>query len=255
MKACTAPSAALPSRPARSTTTLKFTQATRPLRDGRPPSIEPHQPAVPLPVLTLLARPRLSILWTTALIAAAAACVPLIYLIVRAAQADADTWSSVLRGDTVRLLLNTVALAAAVTAAATAIAIPCAWLTERTDLPGARWWRTITVGPLAVPSYVAALAVIAALGPSGSLQRLLAPLGVDSLPELYGFAGAWLVLTLFTYPYILLVLRAGPARPRPGAGGSQPIARQEQLAHLPARHPAPAARPRSRPARSWSRST
>ena len=161
------------------------------------------------PVRTLLARPRLSILWTTALIAAAAACVPLIYLIVRAAQADADTWSSVLRGDTVRLLLNTVALAAAVTAAATAIAIPCAWLTERTDLPGARWWRTITVVPLAVPSYVAALAVIAALGPSGSLQRLLAPLGVDSLPELYGFAGAWLVLTLFTYPYILLVLRAG----------------------------------------------
>ena len=144
-----------------------------------------------------------------ALAAAALACVPLVYLVVRAAEADADVWSSVLRGDTVRLLLNTAALAAAVTGAAAAIAIPCAWLTERTDLPGARWWRTLTVVPLAVPSYVAALAVIAALGPAGSLQRLLAPLGVDALPELYGFAGAWLVLTLFSYPYILLVLRAG----------------------------------------------
>lgn len=145
----------------------------------------------------------------TALLAAGAACVPLVYLVVRAAEADGDVWSGVLGGDTVRLLLNTVALAAAVTGAATVIAIACAWLTERTDLPGARWWRTITVVPLAVPSYVAGLAVIAALGPSGSLQRLLAPLGVESIPELYGFAGSWLVLTLFSYPYILLVLRAG----------------------------------------------
>ena len=152
---------------------------------------------------------RISVVWLLALTAAAAACIPLIYLVVRAASADADGWGDVLGRDTARLLLNTVALAVSVTAAATLIALPCAWLTERTDLPGARWWRTITVVPLAVPSYVAGLAVIAALGPAGSLQRLLAPLGVDSLPELYGFPGAWLVLTLFTYPYILLVLRAG----------------------------------------------
>ena len=152
---------------------------------------------------------RIPIVWVLAVTAAAAACIPLVYLVVRAASADADSWADVLRHDTARLLLNTVALAAAVTAASALIALPCAWLTERSDLPGARWWRTITVVPLAVPSYVAGLAVIAALGPSGSLQRLLEPLGVDSLPELYGFAGAWLVLTLFSYPYMLLVLRAG----------------------------------------------
>lgn len=152
---------------------------------------------------------RIPIVWVLAVTAAAAACIPLVYLVVRAAFADADSWADVLRHDTARLLLNTVALAVAVTAASALIALPCAWLTERTDLPGARWWRTITVVPLAVPSYVAGLAVIAALGPSGSLQRLLEPLGVDSLPELYGFAGAWLVLTLFSYPYMLLVLRAG----------------------------------------------
>lgn len=152
---------------------------------------------------------RIPVVWVLAVIAAAAACIPLVYLVVRAASADADSWADVLRHDTARLLLNTVALAVAVTAASALIALPCAWLTERTDLPGARWWRTITVVPLAVPSYVAGLAVIAALGPSGSLQRLLEPLGVNSLPELYGFAGAWLVLTLFSYPYMLLVLRAG----------------------------------------------
>lgn len=155
------------------------------------------------------ARRRVSVVWLLALIVGAAACIPLIYLVVRAAAADADAWSDAFGDDTLRLLLNTAALAVAVTAGSALIALPCAWLTERSDLPGARWWRTITVVPLAVPSYVAGLAVIAALGPSGSLQQLLAPLGVDALPELYGFAGAWLVLTLFSYPYMLLVLRAG----------------------------------------------
>ncbi len=152
---------------------------------------------------------RVSVVWLLALIVGAAACIPLVYLVVRAAAADADAWSDAFGDDTLRLLLNTAALAVAVTAGSALIALPCAWLTERSDLPGARWWRTITVVPLAVPSYVAGLAVIAALGPSGSLQQLLAPLGVDALPELYGFAGAWLVLTLFSYPYMLLVLRAG----------------------------------------------
>ena len=155
------------------------------------------------------ARRRVSVVWLLALIVGAAACIPLVYLVVRAAAADADAWSDAFGDDTLRLLLNTAALAVAVTAGSALIALPCAWLTERSDLPGARWWRTITVVPLAVPSYVAGLAVIAALGPSGSLQQLLAPLGVDALPELYGFAGAWLVLTLFSYPYMLLVLRAG----------------------------------------------
>lgn len=152
---------------------------------------------------------RVSVVWLLALIVGAAACIPLVYLIVRAASANADAWSDLVGDDTLRLLLNTIALAVSVTAASALIALPCAWLTERTDLPGARWWRAITVVPLAVPSYVAGLAVIAALGPNGSLQQLLAPLGVDALPELYGFGGAFLVLTLFTYPYILLVLRAG----------------------------------------------
>ena len=148
-------------------------------------------------------------IWILAMAGAAAACIPLVYLIYRAAGADADTWSKVLNEGTLRLLLNTAALTVAVTAASAAIALPIAYLTERTDLPFARWWRTITIMPLAIPSYVGAFAFIIALGPNGSLQDLLAPLGVTSIPEIYGFFGAWLTLTLFTFPYLLLVIRAG----------------------------------------------
>ncbi len=149
------------------------------------------------------------IIWILAIAAAAAACIPLIYLIVRAAQADTDAWADIVSKETLRLLLNTAALAVSVTATSAALALPMAYLTERTDLPFARWWRSITIMPLAVPSYVGAFAFIVALGPHGSLQELLAPLGVDHIPSLYGFVGSWLVLTLFTYPYLLLVIRAG----------------------------------------------
>jgi len=44
------------------------------------------------------------------------------------------------------------------------------------------------------------------------LQELLAPLGVQGLPPIYGFVGAWLVLTLFTYPLVLIPLRAALRR-------------------------------------------
>jgi iron(III) transport system permease protein len=55
------------------------------------------------------------------------------------------------------------------------------------------------------PSYVGAFTLLAALGPKGLLQGWLAPLGVERLPDIGGFPGAFLALTLFTYPYVYLV--------------------------------------------------
>lgn len=106
------------------------------------------------------------------------------------------------------LLWQTGLLAASVTAAAVLIAVPLAWLTVRTDLPLRRFWVVATALPLAIPTYVGGYAFIGALGPRGILQGWLEPLGVDSLPSFYGFWGAWAVLTLFTYPYVLLTVRS-----------------------------------------------
>ncbi len=100
---------------------------------------------------------------------------------------------------------RSVALAASVTAAAVAIAVPLAWLLERTDLPGRRVWSVLCVLPLVIPSYLGAYVVVSALGPSGLAQDVL---GVQRLPSIYGFPGAFAVLTLFTYPYVLLPVRA-----------------------------------------------
>ena len=136
---------------------------------------------------------------------AATAALPLVYLGI----VVADNWSAaadtIWRDRTGELVLRSVGLTAAVTAAAIAIAVPLAWLTVRTDLPGRRAWAVAAALPLVIPSYIGAYAILSALGSHGLLQDLL---GVDSLPSITGFAGAWLVLTLFTYPFVLLPVRS-----------------------------------------------
>jgi iron(III) transport system permease protein len=117
------------------------------------------------------------------------------------------------RERTLRLLLRSLALAAAVAGGATAIALPLAWLTVRSDLPGRRTWALLTILPFVVPSYIGAYLFVAAFGPRGLLQQTVAdPLGIERLPSIYGFAGAWIVLTLFTYPLVLLPARAALRR-------------------------------------------
>jgi iron(III) transport system permease protein len=83
----------------------------------------------------------------------------------------------------------------------------------RTDLPGRKLWTLLTPLPLVVPSYVGAYLFVSALGPRGLLQGWLeGPLGITRLPDIYGFPGALLVLTLLNYPFVLLSLRAALQR-------------------------------------------
>ena len=135
---------------------------------------------------------------------------PVAYLIVRAAEADSSSWDLILRMRTVQLAARSIGLAVSVTGAAALIGVPLAWLTVRTDLPGRRWWAVLLSLPLVIPSYVGAFALLAAFGPRGLLQQLLeGPFGVTRLPDISGFPGAFLSLTLFTYPYVFLLVAAG----------------------------------------------
>ena len=139
-----------------------------------------------------------------------AAALPFGYLIWRTNEYG---WSGALdvavSGRSLKLLASTIGLALAVTASTVAISLPVAWLTVRTDVPARRFWTVVTALPLAVPTYVGAWTVIGALGPRGMLAEIL---GVESIPSLYGFWGAWVVLTLFSYPYVLLTVRAAWTR-------------------------------------------
>jgi iron(III) transport system permease protein len=152
--------------------------------------------------------------WVVAagLAVAVLALVPVAYLGILAASAGEEAVALAMRERTLAVLGRTLLLAATVTLAATVIGVPVAWLTSRSDLPGRRWWTVLTILPLVVPSYVGGYAIVAALGPRGALQSILEPLGVTRLPEVYGFPGAALALTLFSYPYVVLSVRGALAR-------------------------------------------
>jgi iron(III) transport system permease protein len=133
---------------------------------------------------------------------------PVAYLVMRALGAGADGLDYLLKPRTLTIVTNSVLLVVAVCASAAAIGVPFAWLTTRTRLPFRRVWLVLGLLPMVIPSYIGAVTFVEVLGPVGLVQGLLEPFGVTRLPPIYGFFGAWLVITLFTYPYVVLPVRA-----------------------------------------------
>lgn len=149
-----------------------------------------------------------------AALAAGAAFLPIIYLVIRAAEAGTGVWELLLRPRTLQVLFQSTLLALSVTATSVVLGVPLAYLTTRTNLPGRQTWLVLAVLPLVIPSYVGAITIVGAFGPRGSILHnwLHALWGIDRLPSIYGFWGAWLTLALFTYPYIVLSVRAALLR-------------------------------------------
>lgn len=154
------------------------------------------------------------------LYAAAAAVVILIlvvpaYLLLRSVGVGRESLETLASPRTWGTMGATLLLAGAVVLSSAAVAVPLAWLTTASDLPLRRVWAVLAALPLVIPSYVAAYLYASLLSPRGVVQGWLEPLGVDRLPPIYGFGGAWLVLTLIAYPYTFLTVRAALQRMDP----------------------------------------
>ena len=129
---------------------------------------------------------------------------PLAYLVIRVAGSgraleilgESSTW---------RLVWNTVLLAIGVVTASVLIGVPLAWLVTRTDLPARRVWSAAGALPLVIPSYVAAFCLLGFFGERGLLSDAL---GVEDLPQIKGYWGSLLALTLATYSYVFLLTQA-----------------------------------------------
>ena len=140
---------------------------------------------------------------------AAAVAVPLAWLVVTALGIDPDSaLATLVRPSTVQVVINSAVMVAAVTALSVVLSVPLAYLTVRTDLPFRRLWTVAVSMPLVIPSYIGAFAYVSVFGPNGELQSVLAPIGVESLPAIYGLEGTVLVVTLYTYPYVFISTRA-----------------------------------------------
>jgi iron(III) transport system permease protein len=124
-------------------------------------------------------------------LAAAAASIPLVYLVVRAGESGLATIIQTLsRGRVLEYAVNTLSLALATTASALVLGTAVAVALTRIRVPFPRTWLLLSSLPLAVPSYLAAYGWLV------------------SFPSLSGFVPSWLLLTAVTVPYVTLPVAA-----------------------------------------------
>jgi iron(III) transport system permease protein len=133
---------------------------------------------------------------------------PLVYLFLRSASDLGAFGSTVMSGSALEPLARSLLLASTVAAAAAAVGTAAAWVVVRTNVPLVRLWRVLLPLPLVIPSFIGAFVMLAAFAPGGLVEAALEPLGVDRIVTIDGFAGSFIVLTLFTYPYVYLPVSA-----------------------------------------------
>ena len=163
-------------------------------------------------------------LWIPVLVALLPTLVPFGFLIGRVLGESSAAARVVLSANTARLVWNTSLLIVVVVATTAVVGVAAAWLTERTDLPGRRLWRVVVALPLVIPSYVIALALLSATGPRGLIGDWFG----FTVPSLIGLPGAWVALTIATYPFVYLTTATALRRMDPaheeaarGLGASQ----------------------------------
>jgi iron(III) transport system permease protein len=167
------------------------------------PPTPPGRGRAPAAWRRLLPRPGLA---AAAAAAVLVALLPLFYLGVRTAELGRQRVVSELFSQRVgELAVRSLSLAGVVTVGCVVLGVGSAFLVTRTDLPGRRLFGVLAALPLAVPSYVAAFAWLAA-----------ADL-VDPTRVFQGFWPAALVLTLCSYPYVFLPTAAALVRADPAA--------------------------------------
>jgi iron(III) transport system permease protein len=145
------------------------------------------------------------LLLVTAVVVGLAFAAPLGYLGVRNLRLGGDLFGTLTSATTLHPLRRSVVLATAVSAACAALGTALAWILTRTDVPGRRGWRLLVALPLVIPSFVGAASLVAAFAPGGLVAEVT---GWSRLPTVRGFTGAFVVLTLLSYPYVYLPVAA-----------------------------------------------
>ena len=103
------------------------------------------------------------------------------------------------------LLANTLLLFLAVVISSLILGLSISIILIRYKIPGSKLLYTFLVIPLVIPSYIGALTYISAFSPKGLFVKIFSQFGVNEISGIDGFLGSWIVLTLFTYPYVLLI--------------------------------------------------
>jgi iron(III) transport system permease protein len=137
--------------------------------------------------------------------------IAILALFMRAFGASSTVFETLFTFRTLRLAGRSFLLTGLVTGSAVIIGVAGAWILTRTDIRFKALWGVAFAMPLVIPSYVIAMTLIS----SGGSRGLFADLIGIPLPHVTGLIGAWITLTLSTYPYVFLITSAAMHRTDP----------------------------------------
>ncbi|CAB9492213.1 ABC transporter permease [Alteromonas macleodii] len=103
-----------------------------------------------------------------------------------------------------RVLGNTISLVVLTIIGSVLIGVPLAFLTAYVQMPFKRFWLILLAAPLALPSYIGAFAMYFSFGIGGEIENVL---GI-STPPISGLWGSALVMSLYTYPFVMMTTRS-----------------------------------------------
>ena len=103
------------------------------------------------------------------------------------------------------MLFNTISMFFVVVISSVTLGLLISIILIRFKVKGSKILFTLCTLPLVIPSYIGALTYISAFSPKGLFVQMFSFTGLSEINGIEGFIGSWIVLTLFTYPYVLLI--------------------------------------------------
>ena len=147
------------------------------------------------------------VLWAACAVVVALPIAALVFL-----AGDGRRIQTLLQGDVLEAALNSVVSATSSALFAVALGTAFALLLDRTDLPGRGGLRLLALSPLLMPPFVGAIAWLGIAGPTSPVNLWWREAFGSPLWSIYGADGVILLLTVHSYPIVMLVVSAALRR-------------------------------------------
>ncbi|TVQ44512.1 MAG: iron ABC transporter permease [Saprospirales bacterium] len=150
--------------------------------------------------------------WTIfAFICAALIATPLITILYYLIEGPSDTWHHLAETVLLNYLVNSVILVFGVSTISLLLGVSTAWLVSTTRFYGRQFFEWALILPLAVPTYIVAIAYVGIFDYTGPLQNLSRNLGFEFGPnffEIVNLQGVMVIMSFVLYPYVYVLARA-----------------------------------------------
>lgn len=150
--------------------------------------------------------------WTIfAFICAILIATPLITILYYLIEGPSDTWHHLAETVLINYLINSVTLVVGVSALSLLIGVSTAWLVSTNIFYGRQFFEWALILPLAVPTYIVAIAYAGIFDYTGPLQNLSRKLGFEFGPnffEIVNLQGIMVIMSFVLYPYVYVLARA-----------------------------------------------